>query len=168
MASRGALGQALVIQDTMGELGSRRGRRTARVPVDTLASIPLFAGLSRRHLRKLSNVIDEVHYRGGRVIVQKGGRGDSFFIIAEGTARVYPGVVLGGRARARLREGDFFGEMSLLDGNPRSATVVADGNVSALKLTRPAFLKVVSSEPTIAIRIMAGLAGRLRKGAADE
>lgn len=168
MASRGTIGAAAVIQEAMGELGARRARRTARVPVDALAQAPLFAGLSRRHLRKLSDVIDEVHYRDGRVIVGKGNRGDAFFIIAEGAARVYSGVVPSGRAKARLRQGDFFGEMSLLDGEPRSATVVADGDLSVFRLRRSAFVKVVSNEPTIAIRIMAGLAGRLRRGTANE
>jgi CRP-like cAMP-binding protein len=81
---------------------------------------------------------------------------------------VYSGVVPVGRAKARLRQGDFFGEIALLDGGPRSATVVADGNLSVFRLTRSAFEKVVSNEPTIALGIMAVLAGRLRRGAANE
>ena len=81
---------------------------------------------------------------------------------------MYSGVVPVGRAKARLRQGDFFGEISLLDEGPRSATVVADGNLSVFRLPRSAFAKVVSKAPTIALGIMAGLAGRLRRGAANE
>jgi CRP/FNR family transcriptional regulator, cyclic AMP receptor protein len=168
MAGRERLGQAALIREALGELGARQGRRALRVPVDALSEVPLFAGLSRRHLRKLSSALDQVHYRDRRVIVRKDDRGDAFFIVAEGAARVYSGVVPSGRAKARLRQGDFFGEMSLLDGEPRSATVVADGNVTIFRLKRSAFMKVVSSEPTIAMGIMAGLAGRLRRGAANE
>jgi CRP-like cAMP-binding protein len=168
MASRGTRGQAEAIREAMAELDARRSRRAARVPIDVLAEVPLFAGLSRRHLRKLSAGIDELHYRDGRLIVEKGSRGNAFFIVAEGAARVYSGVVPVGRAKARLRQGDFFGEIALLDGGPRSATVVADGNLSVFRLTRSAFVKVVSNEPTIALGIMAVLAGRLRRGAANE
>jgi CRP/FNR family transcriptional regulator, cyclic AMP receptor protein len=168
MASRGTPGQPAAIREALAELDTRRARRAARVPIDVLAEVPLFAGLSRRHLRKLSAGIDELHYRDGRLIVEKGSRGNAFFIVAEGAARVYSGVVPVGRAKARLGQGDFFGEIALLDGGPRSATVVADGNLSVFRLTRSAFVKVVSNEPTIALGIMAGLAGRLRRGAANE
>jgi CRP-like cAMP-binding protein len=64
-----------------------------------------------------------------------------------------------------LRQGDFFGEFSLLDGQPHSATVVADGNLTVFRLKRSAFVKVLSNEPTIAMGVVAGLAGRLRRGA---
>lgn len=168
MARNETLGQAAVMRSAMRELGAKRARRHVQVPIDVLAQVPLFGGLTRRHLRKLSNVIDEVRYRDGRVIVQKGRRGDAFFVLVEGAARVYAGVVPGGRAKARLRPGDFFGEMALLDGEPRSATVVAEGATTAFRLSRSAFARTVSNEPAIAIRIMAVLAARLRKGAANE
>jgi hypothetical protein len=65
MGRRGT-GQAEAIREAVAELDARRAGRAVRVPIDALAQVPLFAGLSRRHLRKLSAAIDEVHYRDGR------------------------------------------------------------------------------------------------------
>ena len=150
------------------ELPAKRSRRAIHEHVQTLAETPLFAGLSSRHLRKLARQMNEVTYRDGRVIVEAGRPGQAFFVVVAGGARVYPGKVASGRPKARLGPGDFFGEMALLDGELRSATVVADGHTTALRLTRAAFLKMVKQEPTVSVTIMAGLAARLRRGAATE
>jgi CRP-like cAMP-binding protein len=136
--------------------------------VEQLAEVPLFAGLSRRHLRRIAELADEVSYRDGRTVVEAGLPGAAFFVVVAGRVKVYPGAIPTGRPRARLGPGEFFGEMAILDGGPRSATVVADGTVTLLRLPRSAFLKIVAKEPTVAVKIMAGLAGRLRRGAASE
>ena len=82
---------------------------------------------------------------------------DAFYVILDGQARVeVPGRPVD------LASGDFFGEMALLDGEPRSATVVAVGEVYALTIGRAKFLKLLESEPKIALAIMATLTGRLR------
>jgi CRP/FNR family transcriptional regulator, cyclic AMP receptor protein len=168
MASRGTLSAGSLIADAVQGLAGPRTRRSARVPVDLLAGVPLFSGLSRRHLRRLAALMSEVHYRDGRVVVEAGQPGSAFFVIVEGGAKVHAGKVPTGRPKARLGPGDFFGELSVLDGGPRTATVVADGNLVALRLSRSVFLKMVTREPMIGVKIMAGLASRLRKGAATE
>jgi CRP-like cAMP-binding protein len=147
--------------------GLARPRR-ARVPVELIAEVPLFAGLSRRHKRRLADLMTEARYPDGRSIVQAGQPGTAFYVIVDGAVKVYGSVVPTGRPKARLRAGDFFGELSVLDGGPRTATVVADGAVLTLRLTRSAFVRMVSKEPAVGLGIMAGLASRLRKGAATE
>ena len=139
-----------------------------RKGVPLLAGVPLFSELSRRHLHRLADLADTARYPSGRVIVEAGRPGNAFFVLAVGGAKVYRGKLPTGRPIARFGPGDFFGEMALLDGGPRSATVVADGDVTAIRLTRSAFQKVLKSEPSIAFGVMRELAARLRKGAATE
>jgi CRP/FNR family transcriptional regulator, cyclic AMP receptor protein len=168
MVSRGTIAAgALVTQGTRRSAPSRE-RRATRARVERLADVPLFADLSRRHLRRIAELADDVSYRDGRTVVESGLPGNAFFVVVDGRVKVYAGAIPSGRPRARLGPGDFFGEMAILDGGPRSATIVADGPVTLLRLPRSAFLKMVSKEPTVAVKIMAGLAGRLRRGAASE
>src|SRR2546425_11632924 len=140
------------------------GRR--KVPL--LAQVPLFSGLSRRHLRRIADLAEEVRYRNGRTIVETGLPGNAFFVIAEGRAKVYRAKFPSGRPIAVLGPGDFFGEMALLDGGPRSATVVADGELTTIRLTRSGFRKVLTHEPSIAFGVMQELAARARRGTATE
>jgi CRP-like cAMP-binding protein len=154
-----------LVSDALTGLAQPRRRR---VPIELIADVPLFAGLSKRHLRRLADLMTEARYPDGRAIVQAGQPGTAFFVIVDGAVKVYASVVPTGRPKARLRAGDFFGELSVLDGGPRTATVVADGEVLTLRLTRSAFVRMVSKEPAVGLGIMAGLAGRLRKGAATE
>jgi CRP-like cAMP-binding protein len=164
-AKRGTTG--LLIVDAVSSLGdAEHGPPPARV--ELVQDVPLFAGLSRRHVRRLAGLMTEAHYRDGRVIVEAGVPGNAFFIVAQGGVKVYRGAVPTGRPMRRLGPGDFFGEIAVLDGRPRSATVVADGNVTALRLTRSAFLTLLKRESTVAIRIIEGLGARLRRGAATE
>jgi CRP/FNR family transcriptional regulator, cyclic AMP receptor protein len=151
-----------------GTAGIGRRRRSRRSTIALLERVPMFAGLSRRHLRRLASLVDDVRFRDRRVIVEAGVPGNTFYVIADGRAKVYRSKVPTGRPLARLGPGDFFGEMALLDGGPRSATVVAEGDVTAVRLSRSAFRKVVAREPALALSIMAELAARLRRGSATE
>jgi CRP-like cAMP-binding protein len=144
------------------------GRRNRSATIGLLQDVPLFAGLSRRHLRRIASLANEVRCRDGRVIVEAGTPGSAFYAIANGRAKVYRSKIPSGRPIARLGPGDFFGEMALIDGGPRSATVVADGDVLAVRLSRSTFKKVVAKEPSVALAIMAELAGRIRRGSATE
>jgi CRP-like cAMP-binding protein len=148
--------------------GSRARARRRRAALPLLEGVPLFAHLPKRHLRRIAALSDEVRLRDGRVIVEAGTPGTTFFVLAKGGAKVYRSKIATGRAIARLGPGDFFGEMALLDGGPRSATVVADGDVVALRLSRSAFRKMVEREPSLSLSIMAELAARLRRGTATE
>src|SRR2546423_7022221 len=96
----------------------RASRSTlGRKGVALLQEVPLFADLSRRHLRRIAGLAEEVEFAAGRTIVQNGSRGDAFYVIVEGTAKVLAGYST--RTFARLGPGDFFGELALLDGGPR-------------------------------------------------
>jgi CRP-like cAMP-binding protein len=123
-----------------------------------LADVPLFQNLSRRHLKRVASLGRMRRYGPGTSIVRAGDAGSAFFVLLDGTARV---VTSKGRAR-RLGSGDFFGEMALLDDSPRSADVVADGEVLTMTISRSAFGKLLRSEPALSHELLRTLAGRLR------
>ena len=125
-----------------------------------LGAVPLFAGMSKSRLRSLADRAKVVGYGTDRLVLGEGVRGGgSVFVLLEGTAR----VEIGGRAVGRLGPGDVFGELALLDGRPRSASVVATSDIVTVRLSRTAFLDLVRSDPDIALRVMEGLAARLRE-----
>jgi CRP-like cAMP-binding protein len=138
---------------------TRPDRPLGRRGVDLLSQVPLFAGLSRRHLRQLAEHADIVSFRQRESIVQAGRPGGTFYVILEGEAK----VVRGGKTISRMTPGDFFGEISLLDGGPRTATVDADTPVTALRIYKRSFDRVVAQEPEVAAKILAVVARRLRE-----
>jgi CRP-like cAMP-binding protein len=135
-------------------------RGPAGAPVALLASVPLFAGLSRRHLRQLAKLSEEARFPAGRVVAQFGSRATAFYVIVAGTAKVSIGYST--RAFARLGPGDFFGELALLDGGPRSASVTAETSLDTIRIARPEFRKMLKREPEIAIKLLEELSRRLR------
>jgi CRP-like cAMP-binding protein len=143
------------VRDRRGE--SHLPQRMSKELVDVLAGMPLFAGLSRRHLNRIGALATAKRYPAGARIVKVGDPGEAFFVIMDGTVAVRAGA-----RRTLLATGDFFGEMSLLDGRPRSATVVAQTEVLVMLVTRAKFLKLLVSEPRIAIAVMSALSERVR------
>lgn len=143
-----------------GEVGLRE--RIPRKTVSMLQGVPLFSGLSKREVRRIAGLAKQVAFAPGRTIVERGVRGDCFYLVVDGTAKVYRSVVPTGRAIARLGPGDFFGEMALLDGGPRTATVVAVTRVSAIKIPRPSFRQLLLKEPTVGLRVLEEMARRAR------
>jgi CRP/FNR family cyclic AMP-dependent transcriptional regulator len=131
-------------------------RPTERDWADVLGALRLFSGLSKRQLRGLAKLARVDDHSPGEVIVQAGESGDSFYLVLEGRARVL------GKAR-ELRPGDFFGEMALLDGEPRSTTITASGRVRTMQLPRRSFLKALEQDPKIGLAIMEALAQRVRR-----
>jgi CRP/FNR family transcriptional regulator, cyclic AMP receptor protein len=131
---------------------------TAKDWADVLAELPLFSRLRKRQLRKLAGLAQFEEFAPGDVVIQVGETPDAFYMILSGRARVLvsPRAVL-------LRTGDYFGEMGLIDGEPRSASVVAVGKLQAMKLPRRPFLKLLEQEPGIAVAMLAELAGRIRR-----
>lgn len=142
--------------------GERTQVRLSRETVRLLQKVPLFSGLSRSHIRRLAGLAREASFGPGRIIVEKGVRGDAFYLILDGRAKVYGTVVPSGRALARFGPGDFFGEMALLDGGPRSASVVAETRVAAIKIPRAGFRQLLEKEPSVALRILEEMARRAR------
>jgi CRP/FNR family cyclic AMP-dependent transcriptional regulator len=131
---------------------------TGALWVNVLRELPLFAGLSKRHLRRIAEIAQESRFSAQSPIVREGTRGETFYVILDGRVS----VVRSGRETKRLEAGDFFGEMALLDGGGRSATVQADTDVLVLTIARPAFMKMLETEPSIALEILKELATRLR------
>jgi CRP/FNR family transcriptional regulator, cyclic AMP receptor protein len=125
-----------------------------------LAQVPLFASLSTRHRKRLADSIREARFMEGARVVKEGEVGESFFVIVEGEAKVEN---RSGRVVNRLFPGDFFGEISLLDGGARTATVAAETPLVTLELTRRAFRKVLEQEPAVAVKLLAYTAGLLRR-----
>ena len=125
---------------------------------DVLSDVPLFSGLSKRHLNKIAEVAQSRRFPRFSTIVRTGERGDIFFVILDGKAK----VVRSGRTIARLEPGNFFGEISLLDGGPRTATVLAETDLRCLDLAREDFREMLEGEPAVALRVVKELARRLR------
>ena len=123
-----------------------------------LAAVPIFEALSRRQLKKVASVAEVVNYMGGHSIVKEGDEGESIFIVLAGQAK----VTVKGRTVGRTLPGDHFGEISLLDGGPRTATVMAKTDVNLLGLTEWVFRGLMSEHPTIALKTLQQMAGRLR------
>jgi CRP-like cAMP-binding protein len=127
---------------------------------DALAQVPLFSNLSGRHLKRLADLTEEQRYMEGARVVREGDVGDTFYVILEGEAKV---VSRSGRVVNRLRPGDFFGEISLLDGGPRTASVIADTPLTMLALPRGAFLRVLRQDREIGVKLLGYAASMLRR-----
>jgi CRP/FNR family cyclic AMP-dependent transcriptional regulator len=141
------------------ERNPRADRPLGRRDVDMLSRVPLFAGLSRRDLRRLAEHADVVSFRQRETIVQAGRPGGTFYVMMEGEAK----AERDGRTIGRMTPGDFFGEISLLDGGPRTASVVAETPVTAIRIFKRSFDRVITQEPTVASKILAVVAKRLRE-----
>jgi CRP/FNR family transcriptional regulator, cyclic AMP receptor protein len=136
-----------------------RGRGS---PVDLLGEIPLFRGCSKDELRHIDRAATQADYPAEHVLCTEGAVGRELIMLIEGDAR----IERGGKQIAEVGPGAFIGEMSLLDGGPRTATVTTITPVKALILPTREFWQVVDEVPAIAHRLLATLAERLR--AADE
>jgi CRP-like cAMP-binding protein len=124
-----------------------------------IGAVPLFETLSKRHLKKVAGLTTTVEYDAGDTVIQEGEPGDSFFVAVAGQAK----VVSGGKTVHRLIPGDHFGEISLLDGRPRSASVVAETPLSLLRLPRASFLRLVRDDADLARALLASLARMVRR-----
>lgn len=129
-------------------------RRLIRLdPNDTaraLAKVPLFAGCSEEDLRDIAELAHLVSFSDDSVIVPEGEEGLGFYLMLSGEAS----VVQNGREINHLRAGDFFGEIALLEGTPRTASVVAEGSVVCLGILRSDFRPLLVRQPRIALRIL--------------
>jgi CRP-like cAMP-binding protein len=151
-----AVGRMLDTAGVPGETGL--GERAALGWLSTLSGVPLFQALSKRHLGRVLRLAELRRYPAGATVVRVGAQGDAFHIVLDGRAEAQPPV---GRKR-KLVAGDFFGELALLDGAPRAATVVALDDLTTARLPRATFLKLVREEPTVARGILRGLARIVR------
>ena len=134
-----------------------------RPDIELLSRVPLFEGLSRANLGRVASLAEEVTYNAGRVIVKKDDPGRAFYVIVDGTAKVVKGKIVTARREAELGPGDFFGELALLDGEARAATVIASSPLTTIRIERTAFRHLLREEPDLALKVLEGMARRTRK-----
>lgn len=127
-----------------------------------LAKVPLFTGLSQAHLRQIAALAEEVRYSPGRMIVRIGTPGVAFYVIVDGQAKVIRGKIASAKGTWTLGPGEFFGEMALLDGGPRTASVVAETALTTVRIERAPFRKMLKDEPDIALKLLEAVAVRMR------
>ena len=125
---------------------------------ELLSAARLFDGVDAAGMERIAAVAGQVDFPADHVIARQGEIGTGFFIVVSGGAR----VVRGGETIATLGPGDFFGELSVLDGKPRNAQVLAAGPTTCLALASWDFESVLLAEPRVALAILRGLATRLR------
>lgn len=129
-----------------------------------LERVPFLAALERTALEQLANVVARRQYRKGDSIFHKEDEGQSLFIVEDGAVRIYvPSVQGADLTLAILGPGDFFGDLSLLDGQPRSAGADAMDDTRALILERSDFMDLMRSRPEAALAVMSVVAQRLRE-----
>lgn len=126
--------------------------------IGLLERVPLFGGLTRKQVEQVGRLADLITVPAGKRLATAGEHGGELIVIVEG----HVSVTVGRRRPVRLGPGEFFGEMSLVDGNPRSATVEAASDLLVLVVGPRAFSSLVEASPLIALRIMQVLARRLR------
>src|SRR5919108_2473016 len=125
--------------------------------VEALARAPLFAGLSKKELRELARVTDDLTVEAGEVLCKEGELGREFFVIMDGEAE----VTRKGRRLEQRGGGDFFGEITLIEDIPRTATVTAKTPLRLFVLTSRAFRPLLDDHPAIERKVLRALAKRL-------
>ena len=127
------------------------------------AQVPLFSRCTKRELGAVARHAEVVDLPDGEEMITEGAPGDAFFIILDGRAQVErDGAVI-----SEAKAGDYFGELALLDNQPRSATVRACGQISVAVLGVRMFRTILREFPDIAEQLLAGLAGELRRARDD-
>jgi CRP/FNR family transcriptional regulator, cyclic AMP receptor protein len=126
--------------------------------VDALRKTDLFSPLSKRALARVAAQANLVHHEPGKEITEEGGGGVGFHLITEGTVS----VTVRGTRRASLGPGEYFGEISLIDGRPRSATVTAETPLTTVSLVSWIFNPILDEEPEVSKSILKVMCARLR------
>lgn len=127
--------------------------------VDVLKDVWLFSACTNKELGRIASLVDEAEVPEGAVLTKEGAAGHEFFAVADGKAT----AKLKNKKLASYGPGDFFGEMSLLDQGPRSATITADTPMTLYVLDARSFSTLIDRHPAVARKILRGLAQRLRK-----
>jgi len=141
-----------------GRQPEQRIHRTRRETAQALSVVPLFGGFTKRDLNRLAEETDVVSFPAGATVVEEGLLGETMYVVLSGEAK----VVQGTRRLGVVRPGEFFGEVALLDGAPRSASVVAETRLVAIRLYRRTLFRTLEAEPQLALKILDGLVRRVR------
>ena len=125
--------------------------------VELLQRVPLFERCSKRELQEIAGLADELDVPAGRTLTTEGRTGYEFVVIVEGTAS----VKRNGRTINTLKAGDFLGEIALVTGTPRTATVATTSQSRVLVLTARDFRRLLRDTPTMQLKVLETLAARL-------
>ncbi len=126
--------------------------------IELLGNIPLFATCTKKQLGQVAALTVQAELKKGTVLTRQGAAGGLAFIIVTGRAE----LVRGGKRRVLLGPGDVVGELSLIDGEPRSATVTATSDLEVLELDRADLLKLMAKAPPVTRKLLESLAQRVR------
>ena len=126
--------------------------------VDVLRAVPLFEGMTDRSIETISELAEPTTFPAGEALVREGEPGESFIVLTAGEATVEQG----GRTLRTLHAGDFLGEISLVDGGPRTATVIATSPVEAMVVDRDGFGRLMEEFPAVRLDLLEALTRRLR------
>ena len=135
--------------------------------VELLRRVPLFSGIEPAKLKLLAYTSDVVTYEPGQVLVRMGDAGDAAYVIITGDAQVSVPADGGDITVAELHDGDFFGEIAILCDTPRTATVKAKNELTALRIRKEPFFQLLLQFPEIAVQMTRLLAERLTRTTAD-
>ena len=128
-------------------------------PEELLAGVPIFSSMHRRRLKRIAEASRTVDHEPGKKVAAEGLGALGFHLVLDGTALVQRR----GTTIRTLGHGDYFGEISMIDGKPRSADVVADGPLTTLVVPHQAFVSLLDSEPGFARELLLQLCARLRE-----
>jgi CRP/FNR family transcriptional regulator, cyclic AMP receptor protein len=127
------------------------------VKVEMISRVPLFATCSKTELRKIASLADEIDLPAGTRLTKEGASGKEFVVIVKGGAD----VVRRGKKLRSLGNGDFLGEIALVTGTPRTATVTTTEPTRALVIAAPAFRTLLRNTPSMQLKVLDALASRL-------
>jgi CRP/FNR family transcriptional regulator, cyclic AMP receptor protein len=130
---------------------------------EALSRVPLFSRLSRKELEFLASRTDEVDVKADYTLIKQGSPADTFYVLMEGEATVN----VDGKSRPSLKAGDFFGEISMLDRGPATATVVTTTPVRAMVMSHAQFRDAIKSSDALLSVVIAAMADRLRRDSLD-
>jgi len=127
--------------------------------IDHMRKVPLFRGMSTSALETVADRATETTFADGETVTREGEPGNAFYIVTDGRLHVSKE----GTMVRDLGPGDFLGEIALVDGGPRTATVTADGPVQALVIRRADFLEMIEWDSAVRLGILTALTERIRK-----
>jgi CRP-like cAMP-binding protein len=130
---------------------------------DALGRVPLFAGCSRKELEFLVTRTDAVSVPAGQTLIKQGSPGDTFYLLLDGEATVQ----VDGRDRPPLHAGSFFGEISMLDRGPATATVVTSTPAQLMVMSHAQFRDAIKANDQLLSQVMGAMAERLRRDSLD-
>jgi CRP-like cAMP-binding protein len=125
--------------------------------IDVLQRVPLFAGLERKELESIASSMRERTFQAGQRVTEEGAGGAGFFVVQDGQAE----VTVSGERRGTIGPGDYFGEIALLTGSDRTATITATSDLHCYGMTPWDFRPLVESNPDLAWKLLQSMAEKL-------